>query len=477
MAVINTSTIGVFPADFATADLWQTGVAKDMVTANVIEHGTMLDELHTAVINLNGSLWTTDAVHYIWLDAASGAEHNGTAGTGARTIVDGVSGPISLTPGDADIHITRLEFSVTNQIDFGSAVFVAAGVLQMTWDNVILHNAVGDFSHLWLSVGADVQTIGMVNCQFYNSDRNGLLFNGSNSVVRIYNSIFFNCSTRGEAGQAALRVDNSDTHDFDLRNNLIHINAGGSPALNISGTSPWNANCTNNIISDATGTTVGLPGVKLEDVTFQAGTAGSGDRVMFANLTSGTEDLRLVEPATRTDNLAIEFGINLTDETFPENIFVAIDIEGNTRDPILLWDAGADSTATLVTPPAAPPAQATVTTKTTSKSRQRMMVVQSAKVNPTDIVELSGLPSGLPHCFASIRFFDGAGAPVVPTAGTLAVLVQMQADNFEAIPNNVVTATAPLTVPWAGNTEAVRITPTDLAGVTTWQAILTFNLR
>lgn len=473
---VTTKTIGT-NADYLTPDLWQTGQAKNMVSADVVERGAMLDEVHTSVINFNGALWGTDATHYVWLDAADGAQHNGTAGSGARTVVDGVSGPMAVTPGGADFHVTNLELTGTNQIDFGSTVFIGGGVLKMSWDNVILHNAVGDFSHLFLSVGAAIQTIDLFNCQFFNSDRNGLLFNGSNDVVRIWNCVFFNCSTRGEAGQAALRIDNSSTHDFDVRNNLFHINAGGSPALNISGTSPWNVKCNRNLISDSTGTTVGLPGDMIEDVTFQAGILGTGDRVMFANLTGGTEDLRLVEPATRTDNLAIEYGINLTAETTSENIFITVDAEGNTRDTVLLWDAGADSTSAVVTPPATPAAQTTVTTKTTSKSRQRMMTVQSAQVNPTDIVELSGLPSGLPHCFASIRFFDSGGLPVVPTAGTLTVLVQMQADNFEAVPDNVVTASAALTVPWAGNTEAVRITPTDLAGISTWQAILTFNLR
>lgn len=105
-----------------------------------------------------------------------------------------------------------------------------------------------------------------------------------------------------------------------------------------------------------------------------------------------------------------------------------------------------------------------------------MMCVQSGLAAPTDDVELSGLPSGLPHCFVSIRFFDGAGDPVVPTAGTLTVLIQTQADNFEAPPSNVIDATAATTVTWSANTEAVRITPIGLTDVTTWQAILTFNL-
>ena len=119
---------------------------------------------------------------------------------------------------------------------------------------------------------------------------------------------------------------------------------------------------------------------------------------------------------------------------------------------------------------------ATITSKTTSKSRQRMMTVQSGAALPADVVELSGLPTSLPHCFASIRFFDGAGDPVVPSAGTLTVLMQTLADNFEAPPANVIDATAATTVTWSANTEAVRVTPASLAGVTTWQLILTFNL-
>lgn len=123
--------------------------------------------------------------------------------------------------------------------------------------------------------------------------------------------------------------------------------------------------------------------------------------------------------------------------------------------------------------PVVPPVM--ITNKTTSKSRQRLMVVQSDPADPTDTVELSNLPS-LPYCFASVRFFDGAGAAVVPSAGSLVVLIQTQGQAFEAPASNTIDATAATTVTWFANTQSVRVTPTALAGITTWQLILTFNL-
>lgn len=117
-----------------------------------------------------------------------------------------------------------------------------------------------------------------------------------------------------------------------------------------------------------------------------------------------------------------------------------------------------------------------ITSKTIYNQPRHMATITSGEAGPTDVIEVSGLPSCLPHCFASIRFFDGTPDPAVPTGGTLTVLVQTQGHNFEAPPENVIDATDATTVTWSANTEAVRVTPGSLTGVTTWQLILTFNL-
>lgn len=120
----------------------------------------------------------------------------------------------------------------------------------------------------------------------------------------------------------------------------------------------------------------------------------------------------------------------------------------------------------------------TITSKTIYNQPRCMATITSGEAGPTDVIELSDLPCTLPHCFASVRFFDGAHDPVEPSAGTLELEVQTigNAPCFELPPDSTIDATAPVTLDWSANTVGIRITPTDLAGVTTWCVVLTFNM-
>ena len=116
---------------------------------------------------------------------------------------------------------------------------------------------------------------------------------------------------------------------------------------------------------------------------------------------------------------------------------------------------------------------ATITAKSTNGIREeRYVLVTSDPADPTaDTVEMV-LPPGNPHYFLSVQMFDGAGDPVVASAGTFTVSVQtVNALAFEAIPTPTIDATAPSTVNWAGNTIVVRIVPTGVIGVVTFRAV------
>lgn len=95
------------------------------------------------------------------------------------------------------------------------------------------------------------------------------------------------------------------------------------------------------------------------------------------------------------------------------------------------------------------------------------------------VITLDGLDTIKAHCFAGIQFFNDAAGTVVatPTAGT--ILIEIRTVNttpvFETIPANTVDATAPATISWAANTQAVRATPTGVVGATHYKLIVTCN--
>jgi len=340
MVTVDSNTVGT-AADYATLALWDSGERTDLLVADKIARAAMKDELHTGEVAI-GTTWASDATRYIWIDAENAAaRHDGTAGTGAR-VVSASTIPIIFQNTAHHAHVTWLELSDSVPSDFRPCLRINS-----TADNMFLHMdklIMRDQGIGFFLTSADNCTVDLINTAIYNCDRHGISLDGIGHTVRIYNNTVWNVGRDG-AGHAALDIDSPSTTDVDMRNTLLHADALAAAITITAGSGdPWNAGCDQNILSDGSGTTEGLPGDLIESATFQAGTGGAGTRVMFANLTAGTEDLRLVEPVTRTDNAAIEFGNNLTAEVFPENISISEDIAGDTRAAAGAWDAGADGT-------------------------------------------------------------------------------------------------------------------------------------
>ncbi len=103
----------------------------------------------------------------------------------------------------------------------------------------------------------------------------------------------------------------------------------------------------------------------------------------------------------------------------------------------------------------------------------------SAIVVVGDTIDLDGLRADYPHCFVGVQFFADAegAAPAVPGAGTVLVTVATvnTTPSFEVVPNNTITAPTPTTVPWDGNTAAVKLVPTGITTATHWRAVVTQN--
>lgn len=356
MTTVDTNTVGSTGA-YATLELWEAGEVADLPAGDIIARAAMQDELHTGALTLSAAGWNTDATRYIWIDAEVSARHDGTAGSGARLIPGAGNSCITIDIADF-VHVTWLELS--NSAPSGSEQCIDPNLdgITLAVDKLIMHGLTANSgsgirsSHSTLSVTA-------VNCIGYNLERSMFGPDGQAAAVQnwfIYNCVGWDVGDGAASDDAPLGLDISlpaNNTVVDLRNTAFSgvvgqaINTNTTPTADI-----WDAGCNKTILDDASGTTELLKGAMKESVTFQAGTGGSGSRIMFANLTGGSEDLHLVRPATPADNQALDYGDNLTAlaATLPTNIHLETDIDGKTRPSTGGWDVGADQTDTSTDP-------------------------------------------------------------------------------------------------------------------------------
>ena len=96
-----------------------------------------------------------------------------------------------------------------------------------------------------------------------------------------------------------------------------------------------------------------------------------------------------------------------------------------------------------------------------------------------DTIVLEGLSPDMPHCFVGIQFFSDAGGttPATPGAGTVTVTVEtVNSEGIsEAVPDNVIDATAITTVSWDANTKSITLVPAGVTTATHWRATWTGN--
>lgn len=455
---VTKKTVGT-AADYADLELWETGQAKNCVTADVIERAALKDEEHAANFALTHSSWVTDITRYIWISADDGAEHDGTAGSGAR--VTGSTSDHIISISKSGVHVKFSSFELTPAVTTAdqAAFFNGIVVSALVFDRMLIHGfTAGSGRGLWFN-DVDMANVVVVNSLFYDISHRSIGTTGPtrDHVMRVYN-----CTS--DTTSMAFEIDDftSGSRDYDIRNNLIK----GSPALfnSRSDDAGWNASCNKNITNGRFAASQGLPGDFIDSATFQAGTGGSGTRVMVANLTGGSEDYTILEDS---DNAALHYGDNLSAVSLPMDTSLGFDIIGTVRSTFSPWDAGAFNLTFRGT------------SKTISASRRRMMTMQTPAVGPIDIIEVTGLPADFPHNFLSVQFYDASGDQIVPTAGTILLEIETVSGspNFELMVDGVVDATNPATLTWAANTHSLRATPTGLedGGVNSWRIVATFN--
>ena len=107
--------------------------------------------------------------------------------------------------------------------------------------------------------------------------------------------------------------------------------------------------------------------------------------------------------------------------------------------------------------------------------------VESAVVTVGTVITLNELDITRLHCFAGVQFFSDAEGtiPVIPSAGTVQIEIQTinTAPVFELAFDHLIVASAPTTVTWAANTQAIKATPIGVTGATHYKLVVTLNER
>lgn len=103
-------------------------------------------------------------------------------------------------------------------------------------------------------------------------------------------------------------------------------------------------------------------------------------------------------------------------------------------------------------------------------------VISSAIAAADTLILEAPLTAGLSHIFVGVQMFDAQGALLVDSAGTFTVTVKtVNTQQWEAVPDGVIDATAPATVDFAANLADIRVVPAALSSTITYKVIVTGN--
>jgi len=324
-----TETIGS-GGDYATISGWLSGTSNDLVTADEVRVGKIVDNAafnEASTITVSGA--TTDSTRYRHLTVDSSVRHDGTAGTGAEYSYTGGGHAFQL---DEDhFEISWLDLSYASGGNNSDEIFRVNG------DGVkIHHNLIHDVPHDnggGIHPDLDGITVSVWNCIFYDINREAAGIQGQKNVLlEIINCTAYNCSI--ESDDPWNNVFGFGQQTFDHSGSQIR-------AQNTYGHSP---NSDDNVFG--VGTTAN-PGSYTADSDYNATYDGSaiGSNSLtnvtpsgeFQNLTDGSEDLHL-----QASSQLIDAGTDLgTDYN--------TDIDGQTRPSGSPWDIGADQTFSVAT--------------------------------------------------------------------------------------------------------------------------------
>lgn len=337
MATTVTETIGS-GGDHATISDWLSATASDLVSADEIRVGEIIDAAafdEASTIDVTGA--TTDADRYRHLTVAEGVRHNGTGdGSGARYPYTG--GGHAFTINEAHFHVSWLDFSYPSG---GGSSDEIARIFEtgVTFENCLFHDVPHEDGDA-LYAGSGGIEIFTANCLFWNIARMACHVQGQQNLTwYVYNCTGWDCA-KNHSGTAGSNygvygfgsfADNSGSVMVCKNCYAGQSNDGHADFTDGSGSATGTAgNFTgseNNISEDSS-----APGSNS-----QTGVAPSGE---FQSL-SGTIDLHLADGSA-----LIDAGTDLSaDADFP----VSGDIDGDARGQGQGWDVGGDEVVVVAT--------------------------------------------------------------------------------------------------------------------------------
>ncbi|HUT71646.1 MAG TPA: C25 family cysteine peptidase [Desulfatiglandales bacterium] len=305
------------------------GRGGNLVNDNRVEVGVCYKDgaftsTGSLVLYITGN--TTDSTHYLELTVAEGNRHDGTAGaTGtSNAMIDGENGGrkgINIVNGQ-DVRIKWLELKNFSGVNYANPIEINAGN-SVQFEYLLIHDFInGTLADSNNSFGIKLSgsggnTVTVRNCIFYNGDVAGITGDETNDTITIEN-----CTVYGILGHGI----NRESSNVVVKNTICVHNGVGESGYHDFTNSPTMEYCISE--DDRADCATCMAG----RTPTANGDPGTGNWVIFNNISAGTEDFHLQYHATENDALDKAPPLSFTD-----------DIDGETRPTSALsWDIGAD---------------------------------------------------------------------------------------------------------------------------------------
>jgi len=323
---------------YTTMQGWEDARDGDLVARDAIEKGEMYDDsIFTGTVRIDGS--TTDATHYMWLTAASGERHDGTASSGAT---------ITHALGDSDTALRIADdYTVVEWL-------VVKTTLDGAPTNIDASGAIGSSNTTEVTIQNNIVVMtSTANLNKYDGPNQAISYHTDSAgakVIRIHNNIVYNWTNPNSDDWVGIRIKCGGYRDLTSH---VHNNTTFNNDIGFKYSAPDNGThdvyMTNNIAVNLTIDYVFDSDQVDQENDYNASddatatgansitTATSSD---FVSTTSGSEDLHLA------------FGSVEEDDGFDRGTEANIDIDGRDRDAEGdTWDMGADEFVSAAAPP------------------------------------------------------------------------------------------------------------------------------
>jgi uncharacterized delta-60 repeat protein len=339
---VTDATVNSIYRSYNTIQTWEADRDGDLVGDDRREVGVCYaDGTFTLTGNVDIDDSVTDEDHYMHLTVAEGNRHAGKAGADgtANVIVDANGTEKKIRILDDYTRIEWIEYKGMSNapIAYNTEAFEVTSATNVLLEHLLIHGCTDSNTGDSYEIFGVATTNGNQTSSYSYTLRNSIIYNENadpaegiylgagggaiNDVVTVENVTFYRMGWTGFKDRGTLGSN------ITIRNTIAMGSLDG-PDIELLSGSRDTATLENIISSDDTGTT---------GLTYRTATAnpdpGTGDWVVFTNISSGTEDFHLQDS---TENDALNAGTDLS-SSFTD------DIDGETRPTgENTWDIGAD---------------------------------------------------------------------------------------------------------------------------------------